>query len=81
MTIMNKIKIFLEEKGYLTKDQDFSSQESLIENGILDSIGMMNLVDFIEKEYQVTIDEEDLMPENFDTLEAIDNYVQSLLDK
>ncbi len=35
----------------------------------------------IEKEYKVTIDEDDLMPENFDTMEAIENYVQSQLDK
>jgi acyl carrier protein len=46
-------------------------RESLVESGIIDSLGIMKLVDFIEKEFRVKIGDEDLVPENFETLDDI----------
>ena len=46
-------------------------RESLVESGIIDSLGIMKLVDFIEKEFSVKIGDQDLVPENFDTLDDI----------
>ena len=46
-------------------------RDSLVESGIIDSLGIMKLVDFIEKEFKVKIGDEDLVPENFETLDDI----------
>ncbi len=81
MTIMEELRSFLEKENFLEKGQTFDESDSLIENGVLDSVGMLSLINFIESKYSISIDEEDLMPENFDSLKAIKNYVSSLLNK
>lgn len=51
--------------------------ESLVESGIIDSLGIMKLVEFIERELRVKIGDEDLVPEHFETLDAITALVAS----
>ncbi len=52
-------------------------RESLVESGIIDSLGIMKLVDFIEKEFHVKIGDADLVPENFETLDDITKLLAS----
>jgi acyl carrier protein len=52
-------------------------KESLVESGIIDSLGIMKLVDFIEKEFRVKIQDEDLVPENFETVDEIAKLLAS----
>ncbi|MEN6473408.1 MAG: acyl carrier protein [Syntrophaceae bacterium] len=51
---------------------------SLIDSGIMDSTGVLELVEFLEATYAITIKDEDLMPEN---LETIDNIIAFLRTK
>jgi acyl carrier protein len=44
---------------------------ALVDNGIIDSLGIMKLVQFIERECGVRIGDEELIPDNFENLEAI----------
>jgi acyl carrier protein len=46
-------------------------RDSLVESGVIDSLGIMKLVDYIEREFRVKIGDEDLVPENFETLDDI----------
>lgn len=43
----------------------------LLEEGILDSLGLQQLITFLEQKYSIIVDDEDLMPENFTTVNAI----------
>ena len=52
-------------------------RESLVESGVIDSLGIMKLVDFIEKEFRVKIGDEDLVPENFETVDDITKLLSS----
>lgn len=53
-------------------DEDFSySGEDMFEDGILDSIEMMELVTDMEKEFNIEIEAEDIIPENFKTIGTI----------
>lgn len=51
----------------------------LIANKIIDSMGIFKVVAFIESEYGVTVDDEDLVPDNFGTLASIAALVDSKL--
>lgn len=57
----------------------FDDDTSLVERNILDQTGVLELVLFIEETYGVQVSEADVMPENFDTVNAIANYVYRLL--
>ncbi len=49
--------------------------DSLLERGILDSLGLLNMLAFLEQEYQVLIEDQDIVPENFETIRAIAGLV------
>ena len=51
----------------------------LIEAGILDSLGMMKLLAFIEESFSVTLDENALVPENFETVETLSSLVEKTM--
>jgi acyl carrier protein len=55
--------------------QRVTDAESLLEGGILDSLGVLSLVGFIEKHYGITVSEDEMMPENFDSIDAIAAFV------
>lgn len=58
---------------------DLGDNDSLLENGILDQTGVLELVLFIEDTYSFEIPEADLTPENFDTISNIAAYVRQRL--
>ena len=58
--------------GGVTK---LSDAESLLVAGVIDSAAMVDLIVFLEKTYGITIDEDDMIPENFDSIDAIAAYV------
>jgi acyl carrier protein len=50
---------------------------SLLETGILDSLGLLRLVVFVQERFGITMDDADLVPENFDSVNAICAYLRS----
>lgn len=75
MSVVGAVKEFLTEQEYIKSAEVIDESESLLERGIIDSVGVLNLVSFLEETYGINIDEDDLMPENFDSLSAINSYV------
>jgi acyl carrier protein len=55
-------------------------QTPLIEEGIIDSMGLMQIVSFLEERAGVRVPDEEVGPDNFETLEAIDQMVKRLQD-
>lgn len=49
---------------------------SLIENGVLDSLGIMKLIHFIEERFSFSIEDEDILPENFESIEYIVKFIK-----
>jgi len=50
--------------------------DPLLESGVIDSLGVLDLVAFIETEFKVIVDDEDLIPENFQSIARIACYVE-----
>ena len=51
-------------------------QENLLSKGIVDSHGVMELVGFLEERYGITVGDEDLSPENFESVASIEAFVE-----
>ncbi len=56
-------------------DQRPDADQSLMGTGIVDSVGIMQLVSFVEKTYGIRIADDDFGPENLDTIERLSRYV------
>ena len=75
MNVEASVREFL--RTDLGKDiAQLGNDDSLLESGTIDSVGVMQLVAFLERTYGITVGEDDLMPENFDTLAAIAAFVE-----
>jgi acyl carrier protein len=76
--IPENILHFLKTEGYLNEKMSLGENDSLTEAGVIDSIILLQLVDFLESEYKIEIPMEMLTPENFDTLAGINKSVMEL---
>jgi acyl carrier protein len=73
-----KIKEYI-SKHILFSDQGFGYDDdaSFLEQGIIDSIGFMELVAFVEKDYHIKVGPQELVPENFDSINKLSRFITS----
>jgi acyl carrier protein len=76
--IIKDVKNFLRTEGFLNEKISLKEDDSLTETGVIDSIILLQLVDFLESKYKIEIPLELLTPENFDTLAGISQSVKKL---
>ena len=79
--ITKDILQFLKSRGFLDGKKSVREHESLTEIGVIDSIGLLQLVDYLEDRYKIEIPMEMITPENFDTLAGISQSVINLKNK
>ncbi|PKL39660.1 MAG: acyl carrier protein [Spirochaetae bacterium HGW-Spirochaetae-1] len=58
------------------KDVSLGPEESLIESGVIDSTGVLELVMFLEETFGIEIDDEELVPENLDSINNLVNFLK-----
>jgi acyl carrier protein len=75
-TIEHEIREFLRENFPLSADGvTLQRDDSLIEVGVIDSTGVLELIGFIEERYEVEIRDEEVLPENLDSIGSIIRFV------
>lgn len=62
-------------------DVDFATEEHLIDNGILDSLDIVSLISEISENFDVTITAKDIVPENFNSAQALYDLIRRLEDE
>lgn len=62
-----------------TDDGTLTSDESFLENGIIDSTGVLELVGFLEQTYAIKVKDQELVPDNLDSLRKVSSFVQRKL--
>jgi acyl carrier protein len=77
-TIKNSITDYLKANSFMDKDTQLGDNDSLTQKGIVDSIGLLELMDYISEKYSIEIPEEMLTPENFDSLQGISDMITKL---
>lgn len=73
-------------RSYITKSflvqvgtAELGENDPLLESGIVDSMGILQLVGFIESEFGIEVDDEEIVPDNFETMANIAAFVDSKL--
>lgn len=69
------IRAFIVETFLLGEDDGFANDESLIEAGILDSTGVMELVAFLEERFQIAVADDELVAANLDSVDNLATFV------
>lgn len=71
-----KIRAFIFENFLFDAEEDsLKNESSFLEQGIIDSTGVLELVDWLEEEFDITVDDEELVPENLDSVILLSAYI------
>jgi acyl carrier protein len=78
--ILGRVRTFIVENFLFREDiSGLADSESLLENGVMDSTGVLELVAFLETEFEIQMADAEIVPENLDSIAAIAEYVERKL--
>ncbi len=71
-----QIRTFIIDNFLFGNSNGLSDDTSFLEEGIVDSTGVLELVEYLETEFQVTVEDEELVPENLDSINNLVAYLE-----
>ena len=76
MDFRSELRGFITER-FLSKAglRSFGDEESFMEKGIIDSTGVLELIEFIEQNFGVRVEDEEIIPENLDSLDKVVTFL------
>ena len=74
--IKTSVRNFIVETFLFGQDDGLTEDTSFLANGVVDSTGVIELVAYLEKTYQIKIKDEDLLPQNLDSISTIAAYLK-----
>lgn len=74
-----RIRTFVVDTFLLGDDDGFDDGDSLIDSGIVDSTGVMEIVAFLEETYGIAIADDELVADNLDSIERLRKFVDGKL--
>ena len=72
---LSSIKNFIRTELIYDDEKDFDENTNLIERGIVDSMSLVRLISFLEENYEMQVQDEDIVPENFSSLNKISSFI------
>ena len=79
MQIESRIRQFILQNLYYTEENALDDDASFLETGVVDSMGVMELVAFVQAEWSVTIEPQEVVVENFDSVRKLARFVRRKL--
>ena len=80
MEIINTVRNFIIENFLFDEDENLKDDTSFLESGIIDSTGILELIEFLEEIFGVTVEDEEMIPENFDSIANVVQYLKKKKD-
>ena len=74
-TVAQQVREFIVANFLYGQERAFKDDDSFLGEGIVDSTGVLQLVAFLEETYGITVEDEDLTPENMDSITTVTAYL------
>lgn len=74
LQVKDRIKQFILKASYIT-DEQVKNETLIFEQGIMDSMGFMSLINFIEEDFAIKANDNELIEANFESIDAISAFV------
>lgn len=75
MTLQQQIRDFVTSNFYVADPKTLEDRTSLLDQGIIDSTGVLEVIMFVESTFGVTVEDSEMLPENLDSIERIAAFV------
>ena len=80
--LKDKLRLFVLDNFLFTEDQDeLKNDDSFMDKNIVDSTGILEIIEFLEEECSIKIEDEDMIPDNLDSIQKIVSFVERKLAK
>ena len=77
MSIEEKVRGYILDNFLFTDDQSaLSSEDSFMEKGLIDSTGILEVIFFLEEEFNVKVEADEMIPENLDSVKNLVAFVE-----
>jgi len=78
MEAEKKIRSFILENYLFTDDEsELDNDDSFLDKGIIDSTGILELIFFLEEEFSLKVEDEEMIPDNLDSVKYVVKYIES----
>jgi len=77
--VEQRVRDFVLKQFPLARKSGVKPEDKWLESGLLDSLGILDLVHFLEAEFSIHLSDEELSPENFQSLTAVVSFVETKL--
>ncbi|MBN1656725.1 MAG: acyl carrier protein [Deltaproteobacteria bacterium] len=82
MSFEKTLRSFILQNFLFTDDDSaLSNSDSFLERGIIDSTGILELITFIEEQIGITVEDEEMVPENLDSIDNLVRFIGSKQSK
>lgn len=75
MDIKEQVRTFVTSNFYVADPTTLKDNASLLDHGIIDSTGVLEVIFFIEETFGIAVEDNEMLPENLDSIERISNFV------
>jgi acyl carrier protein len=75
MEIREQVRSFVTTNFYVPNPAALGDEASLLDQGIIDSTGVLEVISFLEDAFAVTVEDSEMLPENLDSIERISSFV------
>lgn len=76
----NKLRQYMLENFLFSDDEsELNNEDSFLDMGVVDSTGIMEVIAYIEDEFEVNVEDEEMIPENLDSINSLVAYLTKKL--
>ncbi|MEJ2395033.1 MAG: acyl carrier protein [Candidatus Thiodiazotropha sp.] len=77
MSVESKIRSFILDNFIFSDDDDaLKNEDSFLDNGILDSTGILEVIFFLDEEFSIKVNDDELIPENLDSVDRLAAFIK-----
>ncbi len=76
MDTKQKVREFITSNFYAAASADLKEEDSLLTLGIIDSTGVLEVIAFIEDDFGITVEDEEMLPDNLDSIAQIAAFIE-----
>ncbi|SMC92522.1 acyl carrier protein [Desulfocicer vacuolatum DSM 3385] len=73
--IKKTIRKFIIENFLFGEEDNLKGDTSFLEEGIIDSTGVLELIEFLEEQFDITVKDDEIIPENLDSLNNLEKFL------
>jgi acyl carrier protein len=75
MSIAEQVRAFVTTNFYVPDPSILTDDTSLLDQGIVDSTGVLEVITFLEETFQVTVNDDEILPDNLDSIHRIAAFI------